>query len=439
MITRIKKGNAWVGILILLTFIASLSAALVLESVNTINQSKRSAQVLSAQALCDAGIEKTIWELNNDSGYIGEENFQLPTGEIDISVSGDFENKTALVTAYIPNEVNAKTTRTVRATFTAENNESGFSFHYGIQVGESGIDMSNNAKVAGNVYSGGSISAGNGATVFGDVYISDPSGVIDNLDIGCVESDDDDLGPNGTDLGMCPTDGDARAHYITKSYIMGDAYYQNISSTTVLGNSYPNTPPPDPVDLPISDLTIEQWKSWAEDGGTYEGNYVLSGNGVTADLGPIKINGDMVITNNSTLTMTGVIYVTGDIDFDNNATIKLDSSFGANSGMIIADGPIDTSNNVTIQGSGDPNSYVMALSNDPGTAIVVSNNSDAVVYYAGNGTIDVSNNARIRSLSAKMIKLSNGAEVIYETGLANANFSAGPGGSWRVKEWQVIH
>ncbi len=429
MIIRNKKGNAWVGVLILMAFLAMLATSLVVESVNTIIQSKRSAQVLAAQALCDAGIDKTIWGLNNNSNYIGETGFSMPTGSLDISISGSGNERIATITSYVP-EINPKVKRTVRARIEAEDRESGFSFRYGIQVGETGISMSNNSKVVGNVYSGGSISGGNGAYIMGDVYISGIGKSINNVRVGCPVS----VGYN------CPINGNAHVNTISNSYIYGNAYYNSISNTTVLGKSHPGSSPPNPIDLPLANTKIEQWKSWAEDGGTYTGDYLIDGLSDSRTLGPYKINGNLTVTNSSTLTLTGVLYVTGNITFSNLSKIKIDPSFGSKSGIIISDGKITTGNNVVISGSGHTNSYIMILSTsgvDP--AINVSNNSASAVYYANRGYIDVANNARIKSLTGRGIRLKNGAVVEYDTGLANSNFSAGPGGSWSLKEWQVIH
>ncbi|MDD3678705.1 MAG: hypothetical protein PHT36_00410 [Patescibacteria group bacterium] len=437
MIIKSKKGSAWVGILILLVFIISLGLALVVDSLGTIIQAKRSAKIQIAQALCDAGIERAIWRLNNGEVYIGEDNLKLPTGSIDISVTGDFNSKEILVTSHVPNKEDPKkNTRSVRAKLVAERNEGNFAFHYGIQVGETGLIMSNNSKVVGNVYSGGSIEGGNGAYIMGDVFISGSGNRINNVRVGCPS----------TMSSPCPSGGiagSAHVHTILSSYIYGDAYYStnaNLVSSTVLGTKYENSPLPKPLDLAIPDLSIDTWKSWAEAGGTYSGNYTLSANGSTVNLGPYKIDGNLTITNGATLNLTGVIWVTGRVTFSQNAIVKLSSSYGPKSGMIISDGQMYTENNVVMNGSGDPASFIMMLSTssaDP--AIDIANNSSSVVYYAGNGFIDVANNAHIRSISGKGIRLKNGAIVEYDMGLANSNFSAGPGGSWKIKEWQVVY
>lgn len=442
---KTKKGNAWVGIILLMSFLITLGLALTTDAVVTITQSKKAAQTLIAQSLCDAGIEKAVWKLNNTGGgYIGETDLDLGTGIIDIEITNiDNENKNILVTSYVPSKISPKTKRTIRAKITAEKNESGLAFHYGIQVGELGLEMSNNAKVIGNVYSGGNIRGGNGSQIFGAVSLSGIGNKIDGIEVGCDEPDDDNLGNDGGDLSLCPVDGDIHSHAIYNSYIHGDAYYFSntyLINSIIEGTLYPGSETSEPIGLPMSANDIDLWKSWAESGGTYSGNYVLDGNSVTESLGPKKIDGNMTATNLSHLTLTGVVWVTGDLVLSQNAIIGMDPSFGPSSTIIVVDGTITTENNVVINGSGNSDSYIMLLStsiSDP--AINVANNSDSVVYYASDGYIDVANNAKIRSITAKGINLKNGAIVQYDSGLANANFSAGPGGSWVITEWQIIH
>ncbi|MCK4891244.1 MAG: hypothetical protein KAS78_01115, partial [Candidatus Pacebacteria bacterium] len=55
--------------------------------------------------------------------------------------------------------------------------------------------------------------------------------------------------------------GNAHAHEIINSAITGDAYYQVISGSTVGGTSYPGSPDPPIVALPISDGNIADWKA----------------------------------------------------------------------------------------------------------------------------------------------------------------------------------
>jgi hypothetical protein len=432
-----KKGNAWVGILILLIFLVTLGMALVSEAVITISQSKRASQLLVAQSLCDAGIEKAVFLLNDTGGsYNGEIGTNLEVGTIDITVSNiDAENKNVIVTSYV-----GKVERTVRAKVTAEFNETGVAFNYAVQVGNTGVTLSNNAVLQGNLYSSGEVHCSNNADITGDAFISaDSGGSFANSHI------------HGCDIG-----GNAEAYDIISSAITGWGKYVGSKTGSSAGGGFTQitqtqlgTDVPY-ASLPISESTIDNWESWAEAGGTYAGNYTVDG--TTATLGPKKIDGNLTVTNGATLNITGVLWVTGNLTFSNNAIIKLAPSFGPNSSMIIVDSPtnpvtygkVNVSNNVSIQGSGNPSSYIMILSTNTGNttanqAINVGNNSSAVIYYATVGMVEVNNNARLRAVSGGGLYLSNGAMVQYDTGLASTNFSGGPGGSWGVSEWQVIH
>jgi hypothetical protein len=437
---KLKPGNAWIGIILLLTFLVTLGIALVSDAVVTIAQSKKATQTLVAQSLCDAGIEKAVFKLNDSGGsYAGEDDLDMETGLIDITVTNiDSENKNIVVTAYVPDKTNPIQQRTVRAKVTAEANESAVAFNYGVQVGSAGVTMSNNAILSGNLYASGNLSCQNNAQITGDAFLSR------------------NLAGNYGSMNGCRVNGNAEANNITNSTITGwGKYVTSKAGSTAAGgltqisqNQLDLDVPY--VGLPLSQNTIDSWKTWAAEGGTYSGNYTVDGS--TQTLGPKKIDGNLTVTNGGTLTITGVLWVTGNLNFSNNAIIKLAPSFGPNSGMIVVDSPTDpdaygkvnVSNNVSIQGSGNASSYIMILSTNTGDttanqAINVGNNSTAVVYYATVGMVEVSNNARLRAVSGGGLYLSNGAQVQYDSGMASTNFSGGPGGSWEVSEWQIIH
>jgi len=194
--------------------------------------------------------------------------------------------------------------------------------------------------------------------------------------------------------------------------------------------------------LPISDGVVTDWKNDAAAGGTQTGNYYLSGT-QTASLGPKKIIGDMFLSNSSILTLTGTVWVTGNVYVSNDSTLKLDSSYGPNSGLMVSDGVYTISNEVQIQGSGSNGSYIMLLTDRNATSqvsIYVSNASTAVIYYSGKSLIQFSNEAQAKEATAWGITMSNSATVTYESGLQNASFTSGPGGGWAIKpgSWQEI-
>ncbi len=229
--------------------------------------------------------------------------------------------------------------------------------------------------------------------------------------------------------------GNAYAHTVTNSTVAGNNYCQVGS-----GNNKPcDTTLPDPtqVAMPISDQNILDWKVEAEAGGTYTGNYIVDDD--TTSLGPKKITGDMTIRNNADLTMTGILWVQGNLTVSNNATVRLAPDYGTSEGVIVVDGIIDINNNSDFIGSGSSGSYLMVLSTSNSTsAITLENNGGAVILYAHNGTVNLSNNSGARALNGFQINLANNSVIIYDTGLANSNFVNGPSGGWNINTWEEI-
>lgn len=227
---------------------------------------------------------------------------------------------------------------------------------------------------------------------------------------------------------------DAHANTISSCNITRDAYFKTISGSTVGRTQYPDSPDPSMQSMPISDTEIGDWKADATAGGVINDSYNLSGDDV-ASLGPKKINGNLNLSNNADLTITGTVYVTGNINISNDAKIRLASSYGDLSGILLTDGSVSISNDAAFYANGT-GTYLLLLSTKSGTAINISNDAEAVILYASQGTINISNDATLKEVTGYSISLSNDAHVIYESGLASAKFSSGPGGSWVIDSWK---
>lgn len=244
--------------------------------------------------------------------------------------------------------------------------------------------------------------------------------------------------------------GNAYANTVTNSNIAGSLYCQTGSGNNKACNI--SQPDPTPQDFPITDANIAQFKAEAEAGTTYSGNYTLI-NGASDTIGPMKITGNMNLSNNVTLTLTGTVYVQGTITLSNNVLVKLDVGYGTNGGVLIADGYINVSNNATFAGSGQAGSYMLVITTNDCTgvssptglsctgsnsAMSVGNNAGTVVMFAQKGQVEVSNNAGAKEITGYKLNLSNNAVVTYEVGLANADFSSGPGGGFKINSWKEI-
>lgn len=260
------------------------------------------------------------------------------------------------------------------------------------------------------------------------------------------------MGSGVTSATAVSTGGDLHANTIADSTVGRDAFYQTISRSSVAGNSNPGTADPPALDMPISLSVVEDFKAAAVAGGTITpagGTYVISG--INTTLGPKKIAGDLLISNGAVLTLRGTLWVEGDIVLDNNSRLRLDPGYGSDSGIIIADypdnpyvkGKIIVQNNSLIEGSGDPDSYIMVLSTfaDPiSYAIEVGNNSTGAIFYSTAGTVRVNNNVSLKEVLSYRLLLANNASVLYESGLANVQFSAGPAGGWILRKgsWHLL-
>ncbi|MDD2658030.1 MAG: hypothetical protein PHD04_05320 [Candidatus Pacebacteria bacterium] len=122
-----------------------------------------------AQALAEAGIDKAIYELNQNGSYTGENNTALGGGTFTTSVASiDSITKNITVTSSVPNSSTPVATKTIRVTATIDS--SIVSFRYGVQVGQGGVSMSNGSTITGNLFSNGNIT-GSG-TITGDATVS---------------------------------------------------------------------------------------------------------------------------------------------------------------------------------------------------------------------------------------------------------------------------
>ena len=421
---KVRRNERGQILLLALAFAAIMLVSLTsLVGYVTLGARTQRDAVASSQALAlaEAGIDKAIYELNQNSNYTGETNTSLPGGVFVTTVSTiDSVMKRITSTGSVTSTTNPTAVRVVKATVGIDT--STVSFQFGVQAGEGGVDLQNSASVRGNLYSTGPVTGANSNIVRGDVISAGASGLVN--------------GVHATSSGY--------AHTIQNSTIDKDAYYQSISGTTVGGTSYPGSPDQPTVPLPITDAQIAEWEADAIAGGTLSSPCPYKINS-SVTIGPKKINCDLEISG-GTITLAGHLWVNGNITIQNSPTIRIDSSLGGTSVAIIADKPtdqinsssIELQNSATFQGSGSPGSYVLFVSQNKSAeqgggeeAIIVKNSvSGAILVYAGHGDIALENSINIKEVTAWRITIKNSAEVIYETGLGNALFSSGPGGSW---------
>lgn len=243
------------------------------------------------------------------------------------------------------------------------------------------------------------------------------------------------MGSPPTSVSGIDINGNAHANTLNNVDIDGDAYFQVNNGSSIGGTAHPGSEDPPQRDLPITDANLTDFKNQAASGSTYTGDYTVP-LGQTRTLGPTKVVGNLNVSTNATLILTGTVWATGSITFSNNADIELDPGYGSGSGAIVGDGPVNIQNNVNFQGSGAANSYLLLATS--GSPLNVANNADSIILAAPNGTIIFQNNAGANALAANRLELSNNATVTYLTGLADIQFSSGPGGSFSAGGWHEV-
>ncbi len=423
------RGNVLLVTLIFLGIFVTSGTAL-LNYLTTYARSER-IQVAATQArvLAEAGIDKAVYELNQNPNYIGETNTALGQGTFTVAVSDiDIATKQVAVTAYVPNSANPTATKTIRVKLSL--NSAIISFRYGVQAGAGGFTLENSSKITGNVFSNGSVIGSGGNMIYGDVISSGANGLV--------------YGVHATSSVYAHTIGAAGK----STTIDKNAYYVTKINTAVGGTSHPNSPDQTSVPLPISDDQINEWESFAEAGGTItscdsNGNYTISS---SISLGPKKIVCNVIVKSVSgVLTVTGPLWITGNLTTQTGPTIKIDSALGSQNVAIIADNPSDQTGsgiirigqNTVFQGSGSPGSFVFLISQNRSAesggsiaAIDMSQGSSALVAYASHGLLTLSQSVSVKAATGYKIALSQTAHVVYDTGLPNTVFESGPGGSW---------
>ncbi len=237
--------------------------------------------------------------------------------------------------------------------------------------------------------------------------------------------------------------GDVRAFTVTNTTASGVIYCQAGSGNNKSCNTTQSTP--SPLTFPVSDANLQEWKAEATALGTRNSSLTLGGSTSTTTPG-MKIVGDLTIGASADLTLTGPLYVTGNLTISGSAKLRLASSYGASSEFIIVDGKVDIGASGAINGSGTSGSYVVIATTSQcggyatcaAPAIAVSGSAGAVVLIAPYGKVAFTGSAGAKAVVAYTMDLSGSTSLVYESGLADIDFTSGPSGAWNVDSWREI-
>jgi Tfp pilus assembly protein PilX len=383
----------------------------------------------------EAGIEDAIYRHRDAKSYSSTESFTIDGNTVSTArvLNIDIYEITATANA----------SGAVRRSFVELAVGDGASFNFGLQSGNGGITLSNNSAIYGNVFSNGTVEGQGSATVYGDVVSAGTSGLIDSI----------------------TATGSAYAHSITASTIGGNAYYYatgTLTGSIVSGVLFPGYPDQATATMPITDTMIEGWKDQITASGTIitatstqcsSGTYTINTN-TTLNNVRIDCNVEMRKQGASTvITIAGPIWIQGNLSFSQGPSIIASSSLGSRSVQVIVDKETSrsTSSKITVNQSttftsGNASSYVVLISmnNDAensGSEVAIDlaqSASGKVLVYAPHGRVDMGNSITLREVTGYQIDVNNGAQVIYESGLASLLFTGGPGGGYTIGRWTEI-
>ncbi|MBX4210881.1 hypothetical protein KW783_02840 [Candidatus Parcubacteria bacterium] len=416
-----KRGQA---IFIAVIFFLFLSLTITLGVVNPIvRQIQTAHDVLASRQsvlLSEALNDDVVYRLNYhkqtpSSGTV--ETLTLPTGQsaqVTVTDTGIGKDVTSVgITDSTYRKIKTKLAIGV-----------GASFNYGVQSGNGGIKLDNNAIIYGNIYSNGDvIGDSSGATATGTVV---SVGTISDLAVGTANQDTF-----------------AWASAISNVNVVGTPGPLKRCPSAASGcNTNYGIPPP--KSFPITAQNIQDFKDAASAGGTVN-------NGTRVDFADGSVVGPKHYTGNvkflgPTATLQGTLWVEGTIDIANGTTINLDPAYGASGAVIVTDSPADLSNGMRFNGTpGFASSFIMFLStyNCQNTsscpdAIYAGNNSGSVILNAQYGILHFKNGSAANEATAWHIHLAPNAAITYKSGLADVNFSSGPSGAWNVSSWKEV-
>lgn len=404
-----NKGFATLYLVLLTLFVMGAAVAssflLVASQQRTSRNTQNSVQAYFA---AEAGIEDALLRLKNSMAFLNPIVFNAGEGAASTTIT---ETNPGIYVV-VAQGSDALRIRTVQAVYQLSGTTP--EFFYGAHVGQGGLQMDNQSKVIGNVFSNGNIVAVSGSEITETATVAGLGGSISGVTARYAFSD------------IC-----------TGSSISQELHVNNKGNCTY-GSYIPLGTPLSPVPLPISAQEIQQWKDDAQAGGVLQGNYELDGSD-TATLGPKKIAGNLEVENSAVLTLSGTLWVTGNVTVKNLSRVKLASTFGAMSGVIVADGIMTVQDNSISEGSGNPDSYLIYLStNASNPALTIKNNAIADILYTSQGWLEVQNNAQLVEVTGYGVHLKNNAVIQYETGLQDARFTAGPGASLELSSWKEV-
>ncbi len=411
-----KSGTSLILAFFMILTLSVLGSSIFLRSIAEGRLSQRYYASSQAFWLADAGIQRSLWELNYNScaGFISSTSVactscscgagsktlaaSITGGDYDLTLNSTNTSVTA-VGSYPSRSATNKTTRSVSVTLGGA-----ALYAYGIYA-KGAIDINNNALVDSYNSGSGSYGGANIATN-GSVGTNDTT------------SNAIDIGNNATIKGNVSTGSGGTIDAGSGVTITGTQTSTNnrtLSSVTV---------PSSLTGLTSSGaLTLSNNGSTVITAGSYKYSNISTGNNCT-----ITISGNVSLY----LTSTSSALSTG-----NNMTFTITS--GSNL-TLYTDGRLDFSNNSIANANATPSSFQIysTYSSSSGSAGVEFDNNGTVyaAVYAPDTDVDLNNNVTFYgAVVGRTVDLANNVNFHYDEALSSITTS---GSSYSASNWQEI-
>jgi len=161
-----EKGAAvMTSVLIVIAVSSALLSSLVFTTVKNAELVKNEENATRSYYAAESGVEDSIYRIKAGKIYSYSNSLSVGNSTANISIVENSNVSTITVNGDTNNSIKKiETTLTLSA--------AGADFFYGVQVGEGGLTMGNNAEVIGNIYSNGSMYGLSGATITGDAVVA---------------------------------------------------------------------------------------------------------------------------------------------------------------------------------------------------------------------------------------------------------------------------
>ena len=411
-----EQGSILMIGLFFLAFLLLLAFPLLFQLNNENRSADKSYKSTTAISLAEAGVERTIWELNHGdiSGWTGGGSMRtldissFPTfdgkviGNIEIIVDGlSSDYPVVESTGKVP-YIGSMTVDKVARVVLERHDVSISLFDYGV-FGEDGIELASNAMIDSYDSSGGDYDPMNPGT-------------------------NGHIGTNATHLGCIFLNANARVYggAATGPESIPEDIIIEQPVSFITGDKQPL---PSPKEMP-SIIPPE--------GLTFMGDYILDNgsNDTISDSGEYT---NFRVSNSSTVTVTSevVLYITGEFSMISNTQLEIAED--ANLTLYLGGSFVQESNTQINNLSMDPCSFILFGTDSFTGDMEWNSNSDfwGAVYVPRANVVYNSNANFYGSVMGKYVDISSQALIHYDEALANLEIIPGSMGSfYTVMSWQ---